>query len=131
MDDVAKRFTGVDLAKMKSIALDEIKKVLEEELEEPLGYLRQLLEPFQQAYDVFTQTVKNIKEAWRVIKNGYQEARTLLEEIFGPKIHEDFPRKLLESRSCGDGFWETDGEGHYSHKGVMLEVTAGQKVRVL
>ena len=55
---------------MKSIALEEIKKVLEEELVEPLGYLRQLLEPFQQAYDVFTQTVKNIKEAWRVIKNG-------------------------------------------------------------
>jgi len=56
--------------KMKTSALEEIKKVLEEELEEPLRLLKQLLEPFQQAYDFFIQTVKNIKEAWRVIRNG-------------------------------------------------------------
>ena len=57
-------------AKMKTSALEEIKKVLEEELEEPLRLLKQLLEPFQQAYDFFIQTVKNVKEAWRVIRNG-------------------------------------------------------------
>ncbi|KAK2165039.1 hypothetical protein NP493_1368g00012 [Ridgeia piscesae] len=113
---------------MKTSALEEIKKVLEEELEEPLRLLKQLLEPFQQAYDFFIQTVKNIKEAWRVIRNGYQTARTLLEEIFGPKMHEDWPRKLLESSSCGDGFWESDGKGHYANKGIMLEVSVGQPI---
>jgi len=55
---------------MKSAALEEIKQVLEEELEGPLGFLRQLLEPFQQANDFFVQTVKNVKEAWRVMRNG-------------------------------------------------------------
>ena len=62
---------------------------------------------------------------------SYNTARTLLEEIFGPKVNEDFPKKLLESRSCGDGFWETDGKSHYSHKGIMLEVTVGQDVNIL
>ena len=58
----------------------------------------------------------------------YQQARTLIEEIFGPKMHQDFPRKLMESASCGDGFWETDGKGHYSNKGIMLNVTVGNEV---
>ena len=63
--------------------------------------------------------------------NRYNTARTLLEEIFGPKVNKEFPKKLLESASCGDGFWETDGKGHYSHKGIMLEVTVGQEVDVV
>ena len=58
----------------------------------------------------------------------YQQARTLIEEIFGAKMHQDFPRKLMESASCGDGFWETDGKGQYSHKGIMLNVTVGNEV---
>ena len=60
--------------------------------------------------------------------NRYNRARTLLEEIFGSKVHADFPRKLLQSASCGDGVWPSDGKGHYSHMGIMLEVTFGQKV---
>ena len=43
-------------------------------------------------------------------------------------MHEEFPRKFLESASCGDGFWETDGKGHYTHKGIMLEVKVGEEV---
>ena len=45
-------------------------------------------------------------------------------------MHEDWPRKLLESSSCGDGFWESDGKGHYANKGIMLEVSVGQPVCV-
>ncbi|KAK2162030.1 hypothetical protein NP493_1547g00007 [Ridgeia piscesae] len=55
---------------MKTSALEEIKKVLTEELEEPLQLEERLLEPFQQAYDVFTQAVKNVKKGWRDIRNG-------------------------------------------------------------
>ena len=58
----------------------------------------------------------------------YQTIRTQLEQIFGPKVHKDFPRKLLMSSSCGDGFWETNGKGHYNLDGIMLEVNIGHKV---
>ena len=70
---------------MKRVALQAIKKVLEEELAGPIGYLKQLLEPFLQAYDFFTQTVKNIKEAWRLIRNGceFDAQLTLLAVVCG------------------------------------------------
>ena len=55
---------------MQRVALTELKEILLEELAEPVVYLKQLLEPFQQAYDFFTQTVKNIKEAWQAIVSG-------------------------------------------------------------
>ena len=55
---------------MQRVALTELKKILLEELAEPVVYLKQLLEPFLQAYDFFTQTVKNIKEAWQTIVSG-------------------------------------------------------------
>ncbi|KAI0234744.1 hypothetical protein LSAT2_014923 [Lamellibrachia satsuma] len=127
-DDIASRFTGVNLATMKKAALAEIKSVLLEELEEPMNSLKQLLEPYQQAQDLFVQLVKNIKGAWRTIVEGYQTIRTQLEQIFGPKVHEDFPRKLLMSSSCGDGFWETNGKGHYNFTGIMLEVNVSHKI---
>ena len=56
---------------MKKAALAEIKSVLLEELEEPMNSLKQLLEPYQQAQDLFVQLVKNIKGAWRTIVEGY------------------------------------------------------------
>jgi len=56
---------------MQRAALTEIKNVLLEELTEPAVYLKQLLEPFQQTYILFTQTVKNIKTAWRILVSGY------------------------------------------------------------
>ena len=60
----------------------------------------------------------------------YQTARTLLENIFGPKMHNDWPRKMLQSTSCGDGFWETGRRRHYTNKGIMLEVNDGQPVGI-
>ena len=56
---------------MQRAALTEIKNVLLEELTEPTVYLKQLLEPFQQTYVFFTQTVKNIKKAWHSLVSGY------------------------------------------------------------
>jgi hypothetical protein len=31
-----------------------------------------------------------------------------------------FPNLILESVSCGDGFWESTGKGNYEHPGVDL-----------
>lgn len=53
-----------------------------------------------------------------------------MEEIFGPKMHEDFPRKLLESPTCGNGFWEGNSHRIYKHSGIMLRVEAGEDVSI-
>ena len=59
----------------------------------------------------------------------YQEARTLLDLVFGPKINKAFPRKYLESQTCGNGFWESTGQGHYRNPGVDAEIEIGSPVR--
>lgn len=56
---------------MERTALQEIQQVLEEELDGPLAGLTQLLEPVEKDFDLFTQSIKNVKEAWRTLTNGY------------------------------------------------------------
>ena len=46
------------------------------------------------------------------------------------KIDKSFPRKYLESRSCGDGFYESTGSGLYKHPGVDAEAVIGSEVRI-
>ncbi|KAI0238041.1 hypothetical protein LSAT2_011323 [Lamellibrachia satsuma] len=57
-------------------------------------YLKKLLVPFLHTYDLCMQTVKNIKQAWRTSVSGCNMAQSLLEEIFGPKVNEKFPKNF-------------------------------------
>ena len=59
---------------------------------------------------------------------SYKEARTELEMVFGSKMHKEFPRKYLESESCGEGFWPSTGDGRYEHEGVDVEAMEGELV---
>ena len=54
----------------------------------------------------------------------------MIELVFGMKIDKSFPRKYLESSSCGDGFYESKGRGHYEHPGVDAEAVIGSEVRI-
>ena len=55
---------------MKKDALFKIIKVLEEELEGPIGHLRRLIAPFIDAYTFFKDTIKNIKDGWTSLVTG-------------------------------------------------------------
>ena len=55
---------------MKKQALDVLMQVILEELEGPITHLKRLAEPFLLAYDTFTLTVKDVKEAFTTLKNG-------------------------------------------------------------
>ena len=59
---------------------------------------------------------------------SYEEARTEIQLLFGLKINKAFPRKYLESDSCGGGFYRSTGKGNYQHPGVDAEVQAGTEV---
>ena len=58
----------------------------------------------------------------------YETARSSIDMVFGPKVSKEFPRKYLESDSCGPGFWKSTGRGKYKHPGVDLEATHDEKV---
>ena len=55
-------------------------------------------------------------------------SRTLIQSLFGLKINKAFPRKYMESESCGNGFYESTGRGNYKHKGVDAEAEIGSEV---
>ena len=59
-----------------------------------------------------------------------KKQRQLLSKSLDRKAHKDFPRKYLESTSCGWGFWATDGSGHYSHQGILAEAQVDSEVIV-
>ncbi|KAK2175673.1 hypothetical protein NP493_715g02033 [Ridgeia piscesae] len=112
-----KSFTGVDLVQMKTNALNQIKHVLQTELDGPLADLVELLKEFQ-FIDHFSNIIKSVKKAWDALIKGYNTARTKLEEIFGPKMHENFFRKYM--LACGGGFYPTTGDDGQYPPGVAL-----------
>ena len=61
---------------------------------------------------------------------SYQKAKAIMQLTFGSKVHKDFPRKYLDSETCGfKGFWESTGKGHYMHPGVDVDVKEGAQVK--
>jgi len=75
--DVLNMCTAVELylfdwqASMKKAALEEIKRVLVEDLKGPVDYLKQLLRPYQETQDLFMQLARNVKGAWDSLATGY------------------------------------------------------------
>lgn len=72
--------------------------------------------------------IKNQLQVYLSIFFRYQKGKTLLDMIFGSKIHKEFPRKYLSSKTCGDGFWESTGKGNYQNPGVDAEIAIGSNV---
>ena len=54
---------------MKKDALAKIMRVIEEELTVPVQHLKGLVIPFAEAFSIFKDTVKNIKEGWNLLVN--------------------------------------------------------------
>ena len=44
--------------------------VIGEDLEGPMNEIFEVLDPILQTYNNFTNTVKNVKEAWEALKTG-------------------------------------------------------------
>ncbi|XP_035698712.1 uncharacterized protein LOC118431577 [Branchiostoma floridae] len=125
--DFTRRFFGIDINAVRQQIVNELRELMNGLLG-PVQEVRRIPDIFLSAFEETVDIIKSIKDGYQAIKNGYDEAKSLIEQIFGNKADQDFPRKYLESDSCGDGFYPSTGQGRYAEQGVLLEAAAGQQI---
>ncbi|KAK3093639.1 hypothetical protein FSP39_018327 [Pinctada imbricata] len=85
--------------------------------------------PFFDAFRSVMEAVRGIKMAFVNLKDIVNKAKSLVEKVFGPKFHMDFPaRRRNEVPECGQGIWPTTSNGKYSTLGVDVEIELGENV---
>ncbi|XP_071798137.1 uncharacterized protein [Asterias amurensis] len=131
-DDPIKKLTGgaLDSHTLRTQVQAEIESILED-LMEPMEPIKDLMAPFFEIYDLVFNSIKAIKDAYQTLKDSYKKSQSLVMKLFGPKAHEEFPRKYRSpgSGECASGgFYPTDSAGHYEDQGVDLEMPQGAKL---
>ncbi|XP_046562965.1 uncharacterized protein LOC124271856 [Haliotis rubra] len=96
---------------------------------EPLKKLgRKFVDTFKKVFDI----AKSVKRAYDALKEGYRAARSLIDRIFGPKCHKDFPRTLrLAGGGCnGQGSYpsELKNRDEYEHEGIDVTISPGKEI---
>ncbi|XP_078585865.1 uncharacterized protein LOC144867676 [Branchiostoma floridae x Branchiostoma japonicum] len=125
--DITIRFYGVNITVLRQQIVTELRGLMDG-LVGSVAEVRRIPVAFLSAYNETVDIIKSIKDGYQAVKNGYDEAKSLVEQIFGNKADQDFPRKYLESPTCGDGFYPSTGGGRYAEQGVLLEAGAGQQI---
>ncbi|XP_078682371.1 uncharacterized protein LOC144916848 [Branchiostoma floridae x Branchiostoma belcheri] len=86
-------------------------------------------------FESLDSKLSRLKEGCNDLKNGYRSAKSKMDEVFGPKVDNNFPRRQLRpghsrgsKRSCPStmGYFPSDGDGRYTFKGVDLQIGAGR-----
>ncbi|CAG2189963.1 unnamed protein product [Mytilus edulis] len=134
-DDPVAKFTKgkVSQQQIKEQIIDNLTNIIDELLE-PFDDLRGIADKFMKKYGDFFALVKKVKEAYAILKEGYEFGQSVINTIFGPKCHKDFPRLYrLDAGPCkGKGFYpstiEKSGQAEYAVEGVDLEIDVGQTV---
>ncbi|XP_066298079.1 uncharacterized protein [Branchiostoma lanceolatum] len=125
--DFTRRFFGVNITAARQQIVAGLREIMNGLLG-PVQQVYRIPNTFLSAFEETVDLIKSIKDGYNAIKNGYDEAKSLIEQIFGSKSDQDFPRMYLESDSCGDGFYPSTGQGRYAEQGVLLEAAAGQQI---
>ncbi|CAH1802680.1 unnamed protein product [Owenia fusiformis] len=128
-DDEIDSFYQIDAKQMRKQILTELLTSLLG-IEIGLGPLADVLLPFIQTFQDVITCVQDITEALRGLKEGYELTKSLIDNVFGPKISKRFPRKYLQSKSCGDGFYPSTQRSRYMYSGAQLQVSVGSAIVV-
>ncbi|XP_046547048.1 uncharacterized protein LOC124257102 [Haliotis rubra] len=120
-----------NMTAMRQEVVTMLKDIVDDVLT-PLGPLKNLgmkfVDTFQKVFDL----VKTVKEAYNTLKEGYRTARSLIDRIFGPKCHKEFPRTLrLAGGGCnGQGSYpsELKNGDEYEHEGIDVTISPGKEI---
>ncbi|GFR58902.1 protein jagged-2 [Elysia marginata] len=99
----------------------------------PFGDVADLGDDLQKSFTDLHDLVYEIKQAYEDLRVGVNTAQELVNRVFGPRVHRDFPRvfRVPGGLCTGSGLYESSmghGRGEYSRKGIDLTMTFGQNV---
>ncbi|CAG2251005.1 unnamed protein product [Mytilus edulis] len=134
-DDPVAKFTKgkVSQQQIKEQIIDNLTNIITELLE-PFDGLKGIADRFIAKYVEFFNLVKKVKEAYAILKEGYELGQSIINSIFGPKCHIDFPRlyRLNAGPCSGKGFYPStmgkSGQAEFDVQGVELEIDVGRTV---
>ncbi|KAK3094096.1 hypothetical protein FSP39_024081 [Pinctada imbricata] len=91
--------------------------------------LDRLGKPFFDAFRSVMEAVRGIKLSFENLRDMVIKAKSLVEKVFGPKFHVNFPSRRRDPVSdCGQGVWPTTTNGKYSTEGVDVLAKKGEKI---
>ncbi|XP_048258717.1 uncharacterized protein LOC124137708 isoform X1 [Haliotis rufescens] len=107
-------------------------KAIVDDVLAPLEPLKKLggkfLDTFKKVFDL----IKSVKTAYNALKEGYRAARSLIDRVFGPKCHKEFPRTLrLAGGGCnGRGSYPSELKSgkEYEHEGIDVTISSGKDI---
>ncbi|KAK3102203.1 hypothetical protein FSP39_009587 [Pinctada imbricata] len=133
-DPVEKLSKGkIKTSKLKKEVISNITSLMDEVLE-PFDEVRGIADKFIKEYSAMFNLVKAVKDAYTILKEGYDNARAIIDGIFGPKAHKDFPRSTrIRGGGCsGTGFYpgslKHSSVKEYGDTGIDIQIESGQKV---
>ncbi|XP_052083601.1 uncharacterized protein LOC127720901 [Mytilus californianus] len=125
-EDNVKQFTKgkMSMRDVRHSIINDMKTMVDE-LMSSLQGLTGFANPFLNKYQEFFSLVKSVKEAYAILKEGYEKAVSTIASIFGPGAHPSFPNiTRLKGSGCNyDGFYPAGSEG-----GVDLEIEPDKTV---
>ncbi|XP_062616045.1 uncharacterized protein LOC134277750 [Saccostrea cucullata] len=106
---------------------------IKKELIDPFKDLVGLADAFVNTYGKVFKLIKSIKDAYNILKEGYETARGIIDALFGTRAHKLFP---VDRREVGDGcsgngqYPSSLGSGHteYRHDGIDLLIEMGAEI---
>ncbi|CAH1277632.1 Hypp9725 [Branchiostoma lanceolatum] len=128
-DVLEQAFSNETLSVLRGKVIDEFKAALDD-LPNQIGPTADIIQPFLDAYTSTVGTVRRVKSCYNSLKEGFVLARSIIHKIFGPKASFRFPRRILDSETCGRGVYPSFGVGGktYDSEGIDLEIREGRKV---
>ncbi|GFO16169.1 protein jagged-2 [Plakobranchus ocellatus] len=99
----------------------------------PFSDVADLGDDLQKSFTDLHDLVYDIKQAYEDLRVGVNRAQELVNRVFGPRVHRDFPKEFrVPGGACtGSGLYESSmghGRGEYPRKGIDLTVAVGQNV---
>ncbi|XP_062579219.1 uncharacterized protein LOC134241150, partial [Saccostrea cucullata] len=132
-EDRVKKFTKgrVTLVYLRREAVQTIEN-LQALLMDPFNELLGLADKFVKGFFGVFGLIKKVKDAYTTLKEGYDTARGIIDALFGPKAHKNFPKnRRLKGRGCDNGFYPSSlggGRSEYRHTGLDLLVVKGDPI---